>query len=257
MDLFKAHSQYREKAAIWRIFNLLPLYAPLAEGHIFRWFAINIPMDLKTGGKFTSDIDIIACLRSKPQRGVRRDPDELIYKTWEVKVSLLHEDGRASSLKVGKTRRTMKQLNAYRDFGCPEVSLLEIYVCGPGCFRDNTFPPAVVEEVIRERFRELKKGGFGYLIHPFELQRRGDTDIGILAPGASNFRLLTSANNALREPFSRFAKDLNEFFESETKDRAKKSFLWIVFCGRCRRLRLLGSKEQYVCPRCKADLVLQ
>jgi hypothetical protein len=50
--------------------------------------------------------------------------------------------------------------------------------------------------------------------------------VGILAPGASNFRLLTSANNALREPFSRFAKHLNEFFESETKDRAKKSFLF-------------------------------
>jgi hypothetical protein len=34
------------------------------KGHVFRWFALNIPMDLGTAGSFTSDMDIIACLRS-------------------------------------------------------------------------------------------------------------------------------------------------------------------------------------------------
>jgi hypothetical protein len=63
MTLFESPSQFREKAAICRIFELLPLQGPLAEGLIFRWFALNIPMHLGTGGGFTSDIDIIACLR--------------------------------------------------------------------------------------------------------------------------------------------------------------------------------------------------
>jgi hypothetical protein len=114
MTLFEFPLQYREKAAIWRIFEMLPLYGPLAEGHVFRWFAVNIPMHLLTGGKFTSDVDVIVCLRPYPQHRVRRDGDEFIFKTWEVKVSLLDKDGTGRSLKAGKTHSTLKQLNAYR-----------------------------------------------------------------------------------------------------------------------------------------------
>src|ERR1035437_3690795 len=54
MTLFESDSQYREKLTIWRVLSSLPLYGSLAEGHIWRWFAINIPMDLGTGGEFTS-----------------------------------------------------------------------------------------------------------------------------------------------------------------------------------------------------------
>lgn len=67
MVLFESESQYREKAAIWRLFSLLPLYGPLADGHIWEWFAVNVPMDLGTGGDFTSDIDILAvCVTIRP-----------------------------------------------------------------------------------------------------------------------------------------------------------------------------------------------
>jgi hypothetical protein len=45
MTLFESDSQYREKLTIWRVLSSLPLYGSLAEGHIWRWFAINIPMD--------------------------------------------------------------------------------------------------------------------------------------------------------------------------------------------------------------------
>jgi hypothetical protein len=51
------------------------------------WFAINIPMDLATGGVFTSDIDVIAWLSDHPRS------KEWIYKTWEVTVGLLSKDG--------------------------------------------------------------------------------------------------------------------------------------------------------------------
>lgn len=164
MTLFEFPSQYREKAAIWRIFEMLPLYGPLAEGHVFRWFAVNIPMDLLTGGKFTSDVDVIACLRPYPQHRVRRDGDEFIFKTWEVKVSLLDKDGTGRSLKAGKTHSTLKQLNAYRDFGSPDVSPLEAYILAPGY--DQDFAPAGIHHVIFERAAELKKNGFGYQLQP-------------------------------------------------------------------------------------------
>jgi hypothetical protein len=116
MTLFETPSQFREKAAICRIFELLPLQSPLAEGHVFRWFALNIPMDLGTGGSFTSDMDIIACLCPLPKyvSGPSYPPhsDGYIYKTWEVKVSLLAKDGTPRSLKSGKTASTIRQLKA-------------------------------------------------------------------------------------------------------------------------------------------------
>src|SRR5689334_17047420 len=124
MTLFGSTPQYREKATIWRIFSLLPLYSNLAEGRVFRLFAINIPMDLGTGGgEFTSDVDILARLHEYPRS------QEWMFPTWEVKVSLLCKDGSARSLKSGKTARTLTQLRAYRKFGSPAVSLLDVFVC--------------------------------------------------------------------------------------------------------------------------------
>ena len=106
----------------------MPLFAPLAEGRVWKWFAINIPMDLGTGGTFTSDMDIIAMLHDFP------GSKEWLYKTWEVKVSLLCKDGSALSLKAGKgkLKRTVTQLKAYRKFGSPAVSLIDVYVCEAG-----------------------------------------------------------------------------------------------------------------------------
>src|ERR1035438_5902832 len=91
MTLFETESQYRERETIWRVFSLLPLYSTLAAGRIWRWFAVNIPMDLATGGVFTSDIDIIARLSDYPRS------KEWIYKTWEVKVGLLSNNGMGHS----------------------------------------------------------------------------------------------------------------------------------------------------------------
>jgi hypothetical protein len=173
MTLFESPSQFREKAAICRIFELMPLQAPLAEGHVFRWFAINIPMDLGTGGSFTSDMDIIACLRPKP-KSVQGRPsypphsDGCIYLAWEVKVSLLCSDGTARSLKAGKTGRTITQLKAYRNFGAPNVSLLDVYVCEAGFMARNSFPPPPASQAIRAKIPELKNQGFGYQILTFE-----------------------------------------------------------------------------------------
>src|SRR5256885_11005672 len=135
MTLFESQSQYREKATIWRVFSLLPLYAALAGGRVWRWFAINIPMDLGTGGAFTSDIDILARLHNFPLS------KEWVYRTWEVKVSLLCKDGTARSLKSGKVGRTMTQLRSYRKFGSPDVSLLDIYLCEAGVMGPHRVPP--------------------------------------------------------------------------------------------------------------------
>jgi hypothetical protein len=111
--------------------------------------------------------------------------------------------------------------------------------------------------VIYERAAELKKNGFGYQLLPFGHGKDGDIDVGLFAMRSGNIKVLRPVKTQPREPFSRLVKDPNEFFEEETQHRKKKAFIWIVFCRRCRRLGLIGSKEEYICPGCGADLVMQ
>lgn len=93
-------------------------------------------MDVGTGAgnEFTSDIDIIARLYDFP------NSKNWFYKTWEVKVSLLQKDGSARSLKIGKTKRTLNQLKAYKKFGSAITILLDIYILEDGFLENNSFP---------------------------------------------------------------------------------------------------------------------
>ncbi len=260
MTLFESESQYREKAAIWRVFSLLPLFGGLAGGQIFRWFAINIPMDLGTGtgGTFTSDIDIFACLRPYPPR----QEGDWLYRTWEVKVSLLANDGTGRSLKGGKTKKLVTQLNAYRRFGAPDVSLLDVYLCEDGFFQAHSFPPPVLAESVTKKILELGQNQFGYRLLPFQHGRDEHGDIGLMAmaeqhnPTNATISVLPASATVLHEPFSQLVARLDEFFE-QCSDRPHKHFNQIVFCRACRTLQLISMKETYTCPGCSADLIVQ
>ncbi len=256
MTLFESDSLYREKAVIWRIFSLLPLYGPLAKGHVWRWFAANIPMDLGTGGEFTSDIDIVARLHDYPRS------QEWFYKTWEVKVSLLCKDGSARSLKIGKIDRLKKQLNAYRKFGSPDVGLIDVYLCESGFIRRQTFPPPSIFDAISTKHDELRREGFGYHVLPFGHGRDADGDIGLFAlqhrlyPLQTNIQFLAANKSSPRQPFLRFANHLHDFFE-KTKTQHSNSFHQIVFCRVCRKLQLVRMRDEYACPDCQSDLIIQ
>jgi hypothetical protein len=264
MTLFESDSQYREKATIWRIFSLLPLFSFLAGGHVWRWFAINIPMDLGTGGRFTSDIDIIARLSNRPRSS------GWFYRTWEVKVSLLGRDGKARSLKRGKTGKVMNQLRAYREFGAPEVSLLDVVLCEAGCLAANAFPTRDLFEAVATKLPELQNEHFGYHLLPFEHGCDADGDVGLstirnedLAGrrdhpmlGRPDFHLLQSVVTNRDEGFMLLARRLDDFFEG-TADRPRKSFHQITFCRECRQLQLIRMQDEEACPHCGADLIVQ
>jgi hypothetical protein len=257
MTLFESEPQYREKEVLWRVFSLLPLFGPLAGGRIFSWFAVNIPMDLGTGGAFTSDIDIIARLRDIPRS------NRWLYRTWEVKVALLCRDGSARSLKTGKLRRTTTQLNAYREFGSPDVSLLDILLCEAGFLRGNRFPTPAVDAAVRGKIVELSQHGFGYQLLPFEHGRDEEGDVGLSAiqvnalnPLQTTFDIMSARPSEPRQPFLRLADRLNEFYE-RAKNRPGKPFHQIVFCRVCRELNLIKMKDEYCCPSCQSDLVIQ
>jgi hypothetical protein len=256
MTLFESESQYREKATIARVFSLLPLYGALAGGHVWRWFALNIPMDLGTGGSFTSDIDVVARLHDFPRSR------QWNYRTWEVKVSLLCKDGSARSLKAKKLRRTKSQLRTYRAFGSPDVSLLDIYVCEAGFMARNAFPPPVLRQTIKAKFAELYRERFGYQVLPFEHRKEEGSDEGLLAipslrnPLQTTFDMLPAIAAGPKEPFSRLVGDLDKFFDS-VQGQPRKSFSQIVFCRECRRLQLIRMKDSHQCPGCQSDLIMQ
>lgn len=254
VTLFDSESQFREKATIWRVFSLLPLYGALAGGRIWRWFAINMPMDLGTGGEFTSDIDIVARLSTIPPS------QEWVYRTWEVKVSLIHKDGTASSLKIGKIARTITQLTAYREFGSSDVSLLDIYICEAGF---NFFPPSSLQEVITRKIAELSKDGFGYQLLPFGHGKDKDGDIGLHAfmptrnPLQTTFNVLPAVASRPREPFSRLVGHIDQFFESASPNHLKSYGHQIVFCRSCRQLQIISMRNTHICPNCQSDLISQ
>lgn len=253
MTLFDSESQYRERATIWRVFSLLPLYANLAGGRVMRWFAINIPMDLGTGGEFTSDIDVLACLDPYPASGGQ------IFRAWEVKVSLLCKDGTARSLKTGKLPRTITQLRAYRNFGAPAVSLLDVYICEAGFLRQNAFPPPSLHDSIQAKVVNLHQHRFGYQILPFEHGKDGDDDVGLflMQTGPSMLQtmvdLLPPLNSRPSGPFRQLAARIDDFF-GNTGGQAMKQ---VTFCRECRRLQRVKMKVEYECPDCGADLVAQ
>jgi hypothetical protein len=254
--LFESDSQYREKLTIWRIMSLLPLYGDLAEGRVWRWFAINIPMDLGTGagGNFTSDLDIIARLSDFP------NSRNWIYKTWEVKVSLLLKDGTARSLKAGKVKRTLTQLKAYKPFGSAKSTLLDVYICESGFLETQGFPPKEVYDLSLHKASEFKKKGFGYQILPFEHDKDGDIDDGLFVPGNRQGKavvdILLPRDFGHRQPFSNLVEDIDKFFE-QRGELPRKSFNQIIYCKSCRQLQLIDMKEIYECPTCNDNLIIQ
>lgn len=258
MTLFSSEPQYREKATIWRVFSLLPLFASLAGGRIWKWFALNIPMDLGTGGEFTSDMDIMAHLREIPPS------KQWIYRTWEVKVSLICKDGTVRSLKVGKTARTMTQMKAYREFGAPDVSLLDIYVCETGFMGGNVFPPAPLKDAITAKTIELSKEGFGYQLLVFEHDKDEEGDIGlrVLRPDTMNelqttFNILPAFPFPPRDPFARLIHRIDQFHEQIPQGSYGPVKKQIVFCRDCRRLQYISTRDEYTCPNCQSNLIVQ
>ena len=93
-------------------------------------------------------MDIIACLKRWPNslspsaNSLSPWPPDTpksgaFYRTWEVKVAKLYKTGEARSLKRGKTRKILSQLDLHRKFGSANVSLLDVYLCEAGVFAEG------------------------------------------------------------------------------------------------------------------------
>ena len=267
MTLFDCEAQYREKATIWRIFSEMLLFAPLSSEHIMNWFAVNIPMDLGTDGSLDGEIDIIARLRGIPGNPLAKG---YFYRTWEVKVSLLCKDGTTKSLKVGrgKMRGVVNQLKAYRKFGSPEVSLLDVYLCEAG--GSMSYLPNI-KDSLSAKLSELQRHSFGYHVLPFGYGKREDHDYGLqFFPAPSQLSLhpnpfmqcpvvafLRAPVTHIKPPFSNLAEHIDNFVQEQKQSYRSVFHHTVMFCRECRQLQLIRIKEEYTCPNCGDDLIAQ
>jgi hypothetical protein len=273
MTLFDSDSQYREKATIFRIFSLLPLFSSLLAGCVCRWFAVNIPMDLGTNDGYAGDIDILACLKRWPNslspwpNNLSPWPDDTpksgsFYRTWEVKVGKLHKNGETKSLKRGKTRKILSQLDTHRKFGSPNISLLDVYLCEAGFFENGMAGfPLSAQQSIYARIPELRDNRYGYQILQFGHDIDKDNDVGLYAPCSgpnmdAALNILYPAVSRPQQPFSSLASRINGFWES---NRTSAPFhQMVVFCRVCRSLRVVSTRaDDFICPGCRDDLVVQ
>jgi hypothetical protein len=255
--LFESDRQFRETKIIWRICTEIPLLSGFTEKHPWFWFAINIPMDLVSN--FRGDIDMIACLSGTPKYG-DFDNEKRWYKTWEVKTILLDKSGNTISLKSGKTKGFIKQLKIQRNFGSPNVSLLEVYLLQNGFTISNRFPPEKIKDTVLSRVDALSKKDFGYQWLPFEHDEKNGMDFGLKAYPQSivqaQWNILGSKREPSKEKFDSLVNLLNEFYNEHKNEPGLAGFPILSFCRKCKKLIILGTMNEIICMHCGRDLTI-
>ncbi len=154
--LFEHPSQFREKRAIWRLFEVAPLRLSLARGRIFRWSGINVPLHLVG---MQGDLDLVLSLRGDPSLKFRQ-----LYETSEIKTTLISRNGRVSSSKnsPAKLNQLLGQMKKYRHTGSPCVGLLELFIYEDGALEGLQGPPRSVLNLIEQRKKLLAQDQYGY-----------------------------------------------------------------------------------------------
>lgn len=256
MSLYDADPTERERKAIWRILETQPLRAGLAEGLIWSWYAVDIPMNLVPNMALEGDLDLVGRFR----RG-RGTAVEFIYRVWEVKVTLVDRFGRPRSLKAGKTARYLRQLKKARELGCPEISLLELYIYESGSLSENQGLPDAAVDLIRQRAAELEPEGIGYKVLPFEFGAGKQEQELVFVPARSTNPLDTGVailRPKIRETGARFhaiACELSDFYERQhLRPEYRKLLGFISYCQNCRSLVMSPKGSAHLCCHCGREL---
>jgi hypothetical protein len=231
----------------------LPLHFGLADGRIFRWWAINIPLNLLPTSRFYGDIDLMVCTLPTP-----RESPGIFYKTWEVKLILVDASGKPHSLKSNKTEGIVNQLKIHRQFGSPDVSLLELYLHEAGSKAFLHFPTEEVFLVVAKRAKALQRQLFGYQVLPFAHKKNEQAeDFGIFTlqnpfqPQQPTIDILRAMKKEAKGSFLELAHHLSAFAESESKRLSKPlGFVVVTYCRVCRELCLIHKRDEVICYRC-------
>ena len=262
--LYEFENQFREKRAIWRLFEIAPFKYALARGRIFRWFGINIPLHL-IGRQ--GDLDLILSLKGLPQQKFMQ-----LYETWEVKTTLIAMSGqiRSSKSSAAKQNQLLGQMRKYRQTGSPCHGLFELFIYEDGTMESFKGPPREVLRLMGQRLELLGPERFGYRVMHFEHDREHeagsvpDNYLGVKvnlfpwSPADPAPVLIEPATTDAANPFAILAHHLEDFVAGEiAQKRITYGDCVVTFCHDCKQLLALSPKGIYKCRHCSADLTLQ
>jgi hypothetical protein len=246
-ELFNTDSNEREKVCSWKIQSYMPLFSPLTS-QSWRWRAVGIPLDL-VDKSIAGDIDLMFAVPPWPNTSGQRA--ETTYRCYELKTSKVKLTGEVKSLKEGKFRKTIGQLEKLMEFGAPQVFLLEAYILEAGYSRTVAGKmPIEVRNSISRKLERLNCLDCGYVALPIEqIPGYDENATGLVWPAEFVKR---AKSRPMRGSFLKLIGAIEECVRSSTISKYR---LVVTYCFSCRHLTAISAKGPYICNRCKSALV--
>jgi hypothetical protein len=248
--LFNTDNNQREAACAWKIVSSLMLFHALTN-ESWAWRAVGIPLHL-ADSSLQGDIDLMFAVR--PPRELRSlsylNP---LYRCFELKTSKVGNLGKVTSLKEGKFRKTLGQLEKLRGIGASQVFLLEAFIVEAGFSRRNGYlneMPSPVQESIAKKYDQMVGADFGYVTLPIE-QTEGfsETRSGLLWPVET---IKTAAIRPAQSPFTRLIAAVERCLRDAGGYR---DGCVITYCYQCKSLTMVHQHGPYECKECRAPLI--
>ena len=246
--LYKIDDNRREKALVWRL--LRPWHAVQLCNDTHKWFAVNIPLDIadpRIGIK--GDIDLLVAM-GVPEIKENVLDIRTVYRAFEVKTIKIERDGKVKSLKRNQIVKYTKQLEKIRDLGVNQTFLLEAYILEPGNKNIPNNYMSEVDDFTRIKRKELLDRNCGYASYIIE---DGVDGKEVFRPIVN---ICPTKEFPLSEPFAKIAKYLDEFYAHNylSIDRRNDGMGVMAYCMACKKVVLIGRKNDPVCKYCKKSL---
>ena len=249
-SLFNTDNEQREKVCSWKIQSNLLLFSGLTNDS-WSWRAVGIPLDL-LDKSLEGDIDLMFAMRHRSQDGDGPARFANMYRGFELKTAKVKKSGEVKSLKDGRFKKTIAQLQKLCDFGLPQVFLLEAFIVEAGfSLASNGTMPTEVRNSVASKRAQIENKDFGYVALAIEqIPGYSEAHTGVVWPATT---VKEAKTNPLRQPFSRLASRVDEFAE---KNGAIGGRLVVTFCYRCRTLTAVVASGPYVCTKCRTSVIL-
>ena len=210
--LFYVAPQIRERATIWRILRD-PVFFTILCNDTWKWFAAEIPYQID--GK-NAEIDILMCRPKNLEYG-----SPLIFKGYQVKVSLINRNDKEKSLKRSdgsRFRKAIGQLERLKSFGCDRVCFLEVIIFEQT--RKSSSLPQIVIDEIKKKKQILSEKDVGYVVLPIQFRPDISEDWGGYWHPPIN--ILLSPEQQRGKKFLELADRINSFFDSQNENNGDR-----------------------------------
>jgi hypothetical protein len=248
-ELFNSESGEREKACAWRLQSSIMRFSALTNGS-WKWRAVGIPLGL-VDPAHQGDIDLLFAMRPPPMRenGRLKFPPP-IHRCFELKTAKVKVSGEVKSLKRGKFHKTIGQLKKLREFGAPQVFLLEVFIVEAGYSDTADRMPEEARKAVAWKHEQISRKPFGYITLALEqMAGYSEADTGLVWPTAT---VQPASTQTPQSPFTELIAALDRFADENGAVGAKNV---IGYCDPCRTLVTIDKLGPYRCLKCATDLI--